>query len=692
MNKMIIKSAILFCIILSASSLHAQQPVSGDSIINKQVEMLVEKTDASADFTEFAEDFEILAANPVNINTRDASELARLFFLNKSQQYRILAYTTTYGDLVSVYELSGIDGMDSLAIARILPYITVAPSTEDKLNISNVFRWGTNKLLMRYQTVVEEQKGYSEATDSLLAANPDARYLGSPARLYLRYGFDYKGRVRFGVLGDKDPGEEFFGGSQKKGFDFYSAYFWAKNIGVFKRIAVGDYHLSFGQGLTMWSGLSFGKAGVGSGFSQQSRGIRPNTSTNEAMFMRGVAAASAYKNFTLTGFFSALPIDATPESKDTADGIFRTIDITGLHRTPSEIAGKGNITVTTAGGNLTYSGSIFTAGITAVSTKFSGDFAGNVSLYQLFQTQQQHELTIGADARVYLRKTEIAGEISRDVNGNLAGIVNGSFEFDPRFTLMLIYRNYNKSFKNFYSNAFGEGSTTSNEEGVYIGFRAQPGKKLQLTVYADFYRFPWLKYRVDAPSNGQEYYALAEYRLNRNVTANLRYRFEQKPLNSSLTDEKTNGIGTVNTHNLRFNIEYQPVKDVVFANRAEMAMYQMDSKNQEAGFVVFQDITWKPADFPFSVSARYALFNTDSYNTRIYAYEKDAPYSFSVPSYYDRGSRFYCLIGYEKGRWLDVNFRIGTTIYNDLQTIGSGLTEIEGNTKTEAKLQVMLKF
>ena len=38
------------------------------------------------------------------------------------------------------------------------------------------------------------------------------------------------------------------------------------------------------------------------------------------------------------------------------------------------------------------------------------------------------------------------------------------------------------------------------------------------------------------------------------------------------------------------------------------------------------------------LSARYAIFNTDSYDTRIYAYEKDVLYAFSVPALYATGS------------------------------------------------------
>ena len=190
------------------NTLYAQ--VETDSVIQNQVELLVSRSDADHDFVEFAEDYQWLLNNPVNINSRSLRELGRLFFLSKPQQYRILAYTSTYGDMVSEYELAQIEGIDSATLSLIKTYIIIKPSVHDTLRFSNVFKYGRNQLLVRYQSVLQDQLGYTAASDSLLSANPDARYLGDASRVYFRYSFDYKGRVRFGLLGDKDPGEAFF--------------------------------------------------------------------------------------------------------------------------------------------------------------------------------------------------------------------------------------------------------------------------------------------------------------------------------------------------------------------------------------------------------------------------------------------------------------------------------------------------
>ena len=108
--------------------------------------------------------------------------------------------------------------------------------------------------------------------------------------------------------------------------------------------------------------------------------------------------------------------------------------------------------------------------------------------------------------------------------------------------------------------------------------------------------------------------------------------------------------------------------------------------------MVYQDVLWRPVRLPVDITFRYALFSTDSYDSRIYTYENDVLYAFSIPSYYGRGQRVYLMLKYEWKNYLDIWFRIGRTTYSDRQTIGSGADEIQGNHKTEVKVQLLLKL
>jgi hypothetical protein len=94
----------------------------------------------------------------------------------------------------------------------------------------------------------------------------------------------------------------------------------------------------------------------------------------------------------------------------------------------------------------------------------------------------------------------------------------------------------------------------------------------------------------------------------------------------------------------------------------------------------------------YSGSIRLQYFETEGYDSRLYAYENDVLYSFSIPVFYDRGIRYYLNFNYGITRSITCWLRWAQTIYKDKATIGSGLDEIEGNKKTEVKLQFQFQF
>jgi hypothetical protein len=89
---------------------------------------------------------------------------------------------------------------------------------------------------------------------------------------------------------------------------------------------------------------------------------------------------------------------------------------------------------------------------------------------------------------------------------------------------------------------------------------------------------------------------------------------------------------------------------------------------------------------------RYALFYTDDYSSRLFAYEHDVLYAASMPAYYGKGFRVYVLARYSPLHWLDTWFRFSLTTYSDRNTISSGPDEIIGNKLPEVKFQLRFKL
>ena len=182
-------------------------------------------------------------------------------------------------------------------------------------------------------------------------------------------------------------GEQFFRGAQKYGFDFYSAHFQLNDVSIFKKIIVGDYVAQFGQGLTMWTGMSFGKGSGIDGMIKKPRMVDHYSSANESAFMRGEAAVIKLKDFTITEFVSYKSLDAGIAQADTLteeEDLVTSFLETGYHRTPSEIAKRHTIKEFVTGGNVTWQGEKMKIGATGIYYSYSNPINTNDRSYEYF--------------------------------------------------------------------------------------------------------------------------------------------------------------------------------------------------------------------------------------------------------------------------------------------------------------------
>lgn len=170
-----------------------------------------------------------------------------------------------------------------------------------------------------------------------------------------------------------------------------------------------------------------------------------------------------------------------------------------------------------------------------------------------------------------------------------------------------------------------------------------------------------------------------------------RYRNDHKQYNAG-SESPLRTTDDIARQNFRFNIAYTILPGLTLKSRLEYMLYDNTAGNRSDGFLIYQDVLFRPEGKPYDVSLRYALFDTDNYDTRIYAYENDVLYAFSIPSYYYQGSRFYLLIKYEVTGNIDVWLRLAQTAWNNRETVGTGLDESQGNTRTEVKAQIRVKF
>ena len=712
--------ALVFCRYVKAQV--AIDTLSTDALnelLIEQVERLAEDSDEDVDYEELLENFIFFSENPININSDDIVQLLQLRLINVFQYEELQKYRRYYGDFLFLEELEMVEGFDEQTLALIAPIVYVGKdNSRDKITLNKMARYGKHQILGRYEQILERQQGYELISDSALLAKPNSRFLGSPQRYQLKYTYNYRNRIRAGLVLEKDPGEMFFtdnvsdtikallGSQYRRGFDFVGGYLYAKDLGIVKATVVGDYQLSFGQGLTLWSGMSFGKAGVGSSVMKQGRGITPKGSASEYSFMRGAAVTLGGGPFRGTIFYSNRMVDANVSVTDSLDEVeyVSNLQETGYHRTIGELLDRHAIRQQVVGGHLAYAVSHFEIGYTLHHTWLSAPLQLRPSNYNQFYFQGTRLTNQGIDFKFVKGKFAFFGEGSISHNPDsvvststttfdrLAGLVGMTIKPTGYLNFTLLYRDYGKAYQNLYSNAFGEGSRNQGQRGVYFGVEIAPAPYWNLLAYADHFRFTWLTSQAYSPSWGHDYYLRVSHSFNKRTAAYLQIRAKTKMKNS--TDGTVFGHYPIfyTKNSVRFNINYGFANGLVFGNKAEYAHYRNEDGSNSHGFFICQDVAYKPENKPFSITFRYAIFDTEDYDSRVYAYENDVLYSFSVPALYGKGMRVYLL-----GKWKPVSnltlyARIGSTIYTDRDEISSGLTLIEGKHKTDLKVEAVWKL
>lgn len=663
--------------------------------INAAIDDYITKHETLYDFTALFEETRSRLGNKTDINALDEETLL-LIGLNEHQIIALSDYITKYGYLTSVYELNLVEGFDSTLISRIKPMIWFNTNQElHKINFTNLTKNGKHTLITRYERVLQRQQGYLESKTSEGEIKP-AKYTGNPDKWLYRYKYNYYDRLNFGFTGEKDPGENNY-------LDYFSYYLFYKGSGLVRSLALGDYDLSFGQGLTIHTGFNLSRNST-TPLTRRFNSLTARTGANETGGLRGAAITIAPISTTsITLFYSDKPLDATQVITDSLldERLITSIFETGLHRTPLERSKKHVISQKTYGANITTTYKYLTIGATSVTTQTNGKFTPQTEPYKLFLSKENHLNNYGLDFSFNYKTIEIIGEAARSSKGGQALITGLVIHPNSDYTFSLLYRKYSKEYINDHALAFSQNSSNNNEEGFYLSFLGKTSKKLTLTGYADLFRFSWLKYMTNAPSTGSEYSIKGIYAINTRADFALRYQtsFHMKnPVQGSnsayLSVKPLNDLDLIpypagqTRSNLRLELNFTPSKEYKLQSRVEFVTNQLEHKTH--GYLWMQDLKYAPLRLPWVFYFRYCLFDTETYNDRIYAWENDMLYSFSVPVLNGKGQRICITTHYSFNRVLDLWIKYAHTYMPGVRKTGTAEEEITGPLKSELKFQVII--
>lgn len=686
---------VVFCM----ASLFGQDKTE---IIQQRIEFISERYQSeNMDLTNIIEQLNYFYQNPINLNDTDGSELEDLGLLTSIQISDLIRHRKLFGKLITIYELQGLTFWDLETIQLVRPFVRVDDKLETiHISLSEALRRGKFDLFLRYQPTVEKKAGYAKVSDSVRAASNNY-YYGNGGHYYTRFRYTYKTNISIGFTGEKDPGEQFFKGAQKNGFDFYSAHAFFKGGKYIRGVALGDYQVQIGQGIGFWSSYAFGKTADIATSKRTAVPLKAYTSVDENRFMRGAAVDLGYKNFEMLLFASSKRTDgSTIADSSYADLQYTsTLDLSGLHRTNSEIKRRNTLRENIAGANVNYRLGLFRIGVSGIYQGYDKPFVKTEKLYSQFDFRGKNQLNFSTDYTFNFKNVCLFGEVAKAYNDSLSGknsgwaMMHGALiSLDSRVSFGLVYRDYQRDYFSFYNAGFSEGSNTQNERGLYSGIKMKFNSKWSMNGYVDLFKFPWMKYGVDAPSQGHEFLLQPIYKPNKIFEIYFRFRQQLRQKNSSNYIGAVTPIEDYIQRNYRLNLSYVISEAFTFKSRIEFLTINSHSKGFQKGMIMTQDLMWKSKSSPLDVTLRYALFDTDGYDTRIYSYENNALYVFAVPAYYYKGSRAYILLRYSFLRHCDLWVRYGYFLYNNRFVISSGAEQINGSRKSDLVVQLRISF
>lgn len=310
--------------------------------------------------------------------------------------------------------------------------------------------------------------------------------------------------------------------------------------------------------------------------------------------------------------------------------------------------------------------------------------------YNRFEFEGKQNLTVGIHGDYRWKNFHFFGEGARSKSGGKGGIAGLIAGLGKTFDFTLLVRHYDKNFHTFYGNSVSEATRPINESGTYWGLRYSPNRRWQFSTYYDSFKFPWLKFQINAPSIGHDFYLHALWKPNKRFNAYALYHEKHKAHNLSDNTIPIPPVLETTRRNALINIEYEVPLRFLLRTRLQAGDFAYEGKSPSRGWTLIQDITWKFRKL--DLSARVAYFDTDDYNSRQYVYEKDMLYAFSLPAYYDHGTRHYLMARYNLTSHMKVWLRWSQTRYSKLDAISSGLNKIKGNKRSELKMQVMYQF
>ena len=548
------------------------------------------------------ERFAAFLSRPLEINSATRSRMLSSGLLSQYQVASLIDYRTRAGDVLSFSELASIDGFGEELANALKPFISLSSRSRPGQPYQSS-KAVSNEALARfavkggeYNYGAKYRLDYADAVELSLAA-----------------------RTRYSDMNQFPP----------SAWSANITYYGNKRLG---KVLVGDFNARFGQGLTLWSGMSLSGLSSSASFYRRPSGISPSWSWSGIGSHRGVAADFSIGRIVISALASFPGLRTWCESGKRAD--------------ISSLSG-GNIAFYGRQGQFSLTGYCQTSPLNT-SGKPTG---GKVS----------------ADFRCSWRGVDMFGEAAWDFLGASMGFVTGTVvPFGDEWRVSSVIRCYPEDFSSEYTGGVRGWTKTSDEAGVAVGL-----ERSGISATVDFA----MKYS-EHPKKQLKALFKAPLQLSGTSVLTVRITERYRPYEEILKF-RTGARCDFDWSSSGFSARYGPSDNPAWKMRIRAEGLLCRSL---AGLCYVEG--GRKTD-RFSAYLRGTIFIVDHWDDRIYSYERDAPGNFTVPAYYGRGwSAFIAaggkfMFGTRKTKALKCYLRASTVQYSFMKEPKRPVSEVK---------------
>jgi hypothetical protein len=315
----------------------------------------------------------------------------------------------------------------------------------------------------------------------------------------------------------------------------------------------------------------------------------------------------------------------------------------GYHRTLSEQGNRDRLVFLSAGGQWKVNVSNGHLALNVVHHRFGYPLRPTDAPYDHYDFRGQNRTNFSLDHSFTFRNIHWFSEFASSDLGYLAWSSGILVSLDARFALGILIRDWSPGYHAFYTGGFGEGSSVTNERGVYTSVFFRPVKAVKVEGYIDLFRVPWLTFSMSRPEIGFDQMLRFTYMIDRNrtfyVQLRSRYRYKdehtgQWPLDSVIYTRavqcRVHAEGNLSPGwEIRFRMETVKI---------------LGGTKVQAGWLGYMDLRHRFSRTGIELQARVQYHSTDAFASRIYAYEPDVLYAGRTRFFYGQAFR-WCLNG-----------------------------------------------